>query len=229
MSLTSRRPRWSAPHINLYIAVWIGYCALLLILPVRYGRLESFTTVWSMSLWVLLSAAVAYGVHIALDRGTNDTRRYLIGRPLQTSDVSRIVYIGMGLSALGFACLFFDRVVLQGIDYSQGIAIARELWRREGETREGVSSVFSVVGYIVGFSFFCSIAVAHLHWEHISKAARRTVFFGGLVLVMANSLLIGGRSIVLVQLAAIIAIGGFRTSFGLAAFPGRVGRRHHRR
>jgi len=219
-----RRSRWSAPHINLYIAVWIGYCALILILPVRYGRLESFTTAVSLLLWVLVSAVVAYGVHAVFGRGADQRRRYVAGRPLETSDVVRIVYIGMILSAVGFACLFFDRVVLQGIDYSRGIAIARELWRRAGESREGVSSVFSVVGYIIGFSFFCSIAVAQLHWERIGKAARRVVIFGGIVLVMANSLLIGGRSIVLVQLAAIVAIGGFRKSLGLAAFPGRVGR-----
>lgn len=220
----ARRSRWSAPYINLYVAVWIGYCALLLLLPVRYGQLEGFTTAVSLSLWVIVSAAIAYGVHAALGAQAPDVGRYIAGRPLETADVLRIVYIGMALSAVGFACLLYDRVVLQGIDYSQGIAVARELWRRAGEAREGVSSVFSVLGYTIGFSFFCSVAVAHLHWERIGKAARRVVIFGGVVLVMANSLLIGGRSIVLVQLAAIIAIGGIRNSLGKPAFPGRVGR-----
>ncbi len=60
-----------APHLKLYVMVWIGYCALLVLLPVRYGRLESFTTAASMFFWVLLSAAVAYGVHGMLGRSAD--------------------------------------------------------------------------------------------------------------------------------------------------------------
>jgi hypothetical protein len=226
--LTGSRPSFrSAQLVTLYLAVWIGYFALLWLLPVRYGRLESSTTAMSLALWVFVSTVVAYGVH-ALVGGTsvsvNAARQYVGGRPIEPFQISRIVCIGMILSAAGFASLLFDRIVLQGIDYSQGLAVARELWRQSGEARNQVSSIFSVLGYLIGFSFFCSIALAHLHWEVIGKAVRRIVIYGGIVLVMANSILLGGRSIVLVQLAAIVAIAGIRRTLGLSAFPARGGR-----
>jgi hypothetical protein len=206
--------------------VWVGYFALLLLLPVRYGRLESVTAAISLVLWVFVSTVVAYGVDAyfksRIPAGAN--RRQTAGRPLEPSDLSRIVWIGMVLGAAGFASLLFDRVVIQGIDYSQGLAVARELWKQSGESRNRVSSVFSVTGYLIGFSFFCSIAVAHLHWELVPKWERRLVIFGGVILVMANSVLIGGRSIVLVQLAAIVAVAGIRKLKGMPAFPGHGGR-----
>ena len=48
-------------------------------------------------------------------------------------------------------------------ELTQGIAVARYLWRNEAEARAGgVSSLFSVVGYLIGFSFFATAAIAHL-------------------------------------------------------------------
>lgn len=223
------RARWgvSAPDVDLYVAVWAGYFALIGLLPVRYSHLERLAAVFSLIFWVLISAAVAYAVRGKLQHGGfmgHPASLRVAGRPLQKGEVARIVSVGMALGVVGFGCLAYDRIVLQGIDYSQGIAVARELWRQSGENRNGVSSVFSVLGYLVGFSFFCSIAIAHFHWEFLGKWTRRMIIFGGTLLVMANSLLIGGRSVVLVQLAAVVAMGCIRRLYGYRSFPGNGAR-----
>jgi hypothetical protein len=127
----------------------------------------------------------------------------------------------LALGLVGFACLVIDRVFIQHIDYSEGIAVARELWRKAGEEREGVSSPLSVLGYLFGFSFFVATTVAQLHWEQLRKSDRRAVLAGAILLIAGNSLLTGGRSVVLIQLAAMLAVGTLRKAIGLSFMSGR--------
>jgi hypothetical protein len=136
--------------------------------------------------------------------------------------VGRLIGIGMVLSFAGLGLLLVDKVVIQQIDFSQGIAIARDLWRREGEFREGISSVFSVLGYLLGFTFMAAAALAHLRWESLRPAIRTFALCGSVFLGLAYSLLTGGRSIILVQLAAFAATGALRVLAGHKFFPGRM-------
>ena len=220
--LTASRPL-ASPLLKLYLAAWAGYFVLLTVLPVSYSRLQAPLAVISLCLWIAISCVVAMIVEWLLGRARSTALRLPLsgGRPLSLTDLKRIIYFGMTLSVAGFLCLLYDRIFVQHIDFSQGIAVARELWRQAGEDRSGVSSAFSVIGYLIGSAFFCSIAIAHLHWEIVPTALRRLVTYGGLLLVMGNSLLTGGRSIILVQLAAVVAVAGIRKLHGLRGFPGR--------
>jgi hypothetical protein len=214
----------SAWHVRLYAGVWAGYFGLLLALPIRYGRLEALTAAASLLGWVALSLLCAWLTHRWLmRRGLTFAQMRLseAQRAVTLRDLRMVVMTSLALSVLGFACLFIDRLFIQHIDYSQGIVVARELWRKAGEQREGVSSPLSVLGYLFGFSFFVATTVAHLHWELLTKADRRVVLALAVILIAANSLLTGGRSIVLVQLAAIAAVGALRKNLGLSFLPGR--------
>lgn len=215
-----------AVQVHLYLGVWAGYFVLLVLLPVRYGALQEFLAAGSLILWVGLSALAAYATSALFGR-----RQFSLSaaaqsarRPLDSRDLNRIVLIGLGMGAVGFVALAFDRIVIQGVDFTQGIAVARQLWQQGGEEREGVSSVFSVIGYLVGFGFFVSTTFAHLHWERLTKRMRLVVIIGASFLVVANSFLAGGRSVVLIQLACIVATGGLRALLGLRMFPGRSSR-----
>lgn len=138
--------------------------------------------------------------------------------------LERLIWLSLAMSVIGFLSLCFDRVVLQGIDFSNGIAAARQLWRIAGEGRESVSSIFSVVGYLLGFTFFVSTTLAHLHWENLRKRTRFGVVAIAFLLVAAHSLLTGGRSVVLVQLACIVSVCGLRAILGVKMMPGRGAR-----
>lgn len=224
--MTSAADPASASHIHLYGFAWLGYFGLLALLPVKYGSLEAFSALSGMMLWVGLSLLVAYATHFMLRARSRPNRQsfYLGGRPLRAPDLERLVWLSIALSIVGFVCLCFDRIVLQGIDFSQGIAVARHLWRRSGEEREGVSSIFSVLGYLLGFTFFVATTLGHLHWEFLRRRTRWGIIASATILVAMNSLLTGGRSIVLIQLACVVAVCGMRAMLGKKMMPGRGAR-----
>jgi hypothetical protein len=224
MTRTVLRSANSAWHIRLYAGIWAGYFGLLLALPIRYSRLEAFTATLSLIGWAALSLLCASLTHGWLARRgfalaqirASDARRAVTQR-----EVRIVVMASLAIGLIGFACLVIDRVFIQHIDYSQGIAVARELWRKAGEEREGVSSPLSVLGYLFGFSFFVATTIAQLHWEHLRISDRRLVLILASFLIAGNSLLTGGRSIVLIQLAVTAAVGTLRRAIGLSFMPGR--------
>jgi hypothetical protein len=215
-----------ARHVHLYACAWVGYFALLALLPVSYGPLEAFPATAGLVLWVLLSLVAAYGVHQFFSARRPLTRAALMsaGRPLDVRMLDRMIWLALGMSILGLLSLCYDRIVLQGIDFTQGIAIARHLWRRSGEDREGVSSIFSVLGYLLGFTFFVATSLGHLHWEYLRRRTRWGIIVIATFLVAVNSVLTGGRSIVLIQLACVISVCGVRAILGLKMMPGRGAR-----
>jgi len=216
----------SARHVHLYAFAWLGYFGLLALLPVKYGSLEAFPAVVGLGTWVIASLLVAYITHHAASTRKPMTRTAFLtsGRPLRVKELTNLVWLSLGMSIAGFVFLCYDRVVVQGVDFSQGIAVARYLWRRSGENREGVSSIFSVLGYLLGFTFFVATTLAHLHWEFLARRDRWAVIVIATFLVAINSLLTGGRSILLIQLACVVATCGIRALLGLKMMPGRGAR-----
>lgn len=226
MTVIRALPKARVRHIHLYLGTWIGFFALLAFLPVRYGRLEATAAMLSLLVWVALSVFAAYTVHFAFAGRAAFTALSInrLGRPLVERDLRGLIFLSIALAFVGLLALAYDRLAIQGIDFSQGIAAARQLWRRAGETRDGVSSIYSVLGYLLGFAFFIATTLAHLHWELISRHTRWHVLVWSTILILAHSLLAGGRSIVLVQLACIAATGAIRSLLGKPMMPGRGAR-----
>ena len=73
------------------------------------------------------------------------------------------------------AALTYDKLFIQKIDYSAGLAFAREEWRQLGEEREGqASSIFSVIGYLLGSSYYVA-ASSDTNFESI-RGAKSYIF-----------------------------------------------------
>ena len=132
MSSATATQLTSPRYVYLYAFTWLGYFSLLALLPVRYGSLEAFPALAGMMLWVALSLLAAFGTHLLFSARRPLTVMALMsaGRPLRVPELERLVWLALGMSIAGFLCLCYDRVVVQGIDFSQGIAVARHLWRR---------------------------------------------------------------------------------------------------
>ena len=222
--MSTTRSAGKAWHVRMYAGVWVAYFALLLVLPIRYGRIEAFTATFSLIGWVVLSLLCAWLTHAwSVRRGLGITQVRIadVQRAVTLEQLRAVLMTSLVLGLVGFVCLVIDRVFIQHVDYTQGIAVARELWRKAGEEREGVSSPLSVLGYLIGFSFLVSSAIAQLHWEQLRKFDRWLVLVVVIVLVIGNSLLTGGRSVLMVQLATVIAVGTLRKLMGRSFLPGR--------
>lgn len=121
------------------------------------------------------------------------------------------------LAALGVGGILFDRVIIQGVDYSGGISAARENWRELSTSRQGVSSPFSVLGNIFYPNVFCSIILTLVFYERLSMRLFRLL--AGLVVVVVFSLIIGGRTSILVLAAVTLSSLAMRRMIGLPMTP----------
>lgn len=102
------------------------------------------------------------------------------------------------MSLMGFIFLIYDKIYIQGIDYSAGVAIAREQWRQLGEDRaDQASSVFSIFGYLFGSAYYVAAVLAITQIKMLSSAQRVNVLLVCFLMALANSVITGGRSNVL--------------------------------
>lgn len=138
-----------------------------------------------------------------------------------------LIRVATLMSVIGLAALTYDKVAIQGIDYSEGVAVAREEWRELGEEREGrASSPFSVVGYFFGSAYYVAIVLALTQPRALNPAQRLRALLASFVLLMANSAITGGRSNLLLVAALALAALAARRSLRLRdLLPARTHRR----
>lgn len=130
---------------------------------------------------------------------------------------SRYGWIFLALGFVGISSILFDRILIQGVDYSQGISAARENWRELSTSRSGVSSPFSVLGSIFYPNVFSSIILTLVFYERLTSRLFRLL--AGLVVVILFSLIIGGRTSILVLAAVVVAALVMRRVIGLTVAP----------
>lgn len=164
--------------------MWLGYWALQVVMPVRpsgdaviWGLLIQIAFVLSVTFVFLLTEYCVQGQ---------------VRRPKWEAD-ALLIKIALILSLIGTLALIYDKIIVQGIDYSAGLAYAREQWRRAGEMRGGaVSSVGSILGYLIGSSYI--VAIILLPWSNLKPSRKALAGGAAFALALINTLLTGGRS-----------------------------------
>lgn len=176
-----------------FLSVWLIYWAAIALLPVKSIYTATFQAFLLQLVFVFLVLA-AYGVIgiIIKSRKIPEAGTFNISRALI------LIKIALSLSLIGFIFLIYDKIYIQGIDYSGGIAIAREQWRQVGEDRAGqASSIFSILGYLFGSGYYVAAVLAITQISILSTTQRVSILLVCFLIVMANSLITGGRSNVL--------------------------------
>lgn len=192
-----------------FVGIWLIYWAVIALLPVHSiypATLEAFALQCTFVALVLVAYTLAYAILGA-------SALPAVGR-FDLPTTPKLIRIALGMSIIGFFFLIYDKIYIQGIDFSDGIAVAREEWRRVGEDREGqVSSIFSVLGYLMGSGYYVAAVLAVTQVKVLSARKRVWVLLGCFVLLMVNSAITGGRSNVL--LIAVFIIGALAARGGL--------------
>lgn len=208
--------------VRLFLAAWLVYGLAVALLPV--------TSVYP----AVMQAAglqVAFVVLVLVGYGAVAAMLPPVPLPLAgSSDLAssrQLVRVALWMSVVGLAALTYDRVAIQGVDYSEGIAAAREEWRELGEDREGqASSVFSMLGYLIGSAYCVAIVLALTQSRALTPAQRLWALLASFALLLANSIISGGRSSVL--LVAVVSLAALASRRGLRLadlLPGRWARR----
>jgi oligosaccharide repeat unit polymerase len=139
---------------------------------------------------------------------------------------NKLIRIALWMSVIGTFCLIYDKVFVQGINYSDGVAVAREEWRVLGEDRDGnASSIFSVLGYFSGSAYYVAIVLAVTQVGVVTPKLRIKSFLVAFVLLMINSAITGGRSNLLLVAVFVLAAFGARKGLVLSNVFPRVSQR----
>jgi hypothetical protein len=187
--------------LRQFFFVWILYWIAVALLPVHsiYPA-----TAQAFLMQVCFVVVVALSAKIVLD--VFQIRRMPSADEQNIPHASALIWMAIFLSIVGFAALMYDKVFIQKIDYTAGIAFAREEWRQLGEDREGrASSIFSVIGYLLGSSYYVAAVLAVTQRSAISARMRVLALLLSFVLLMANSALTGGRSNILLIAVFVVA------------------------
>lgn len=188
--------------------VWVGYWLVYLSQPVN-SIYVSLPQAWLLQFLFVIALSLAYFVG-----ASTLSPRVVHFENINQQVLIRTIRWGLLISMLGTFFLVYDKLVLQEIDYTEGLAMARDQWVRMSEAREGkVSSLFSAFGYLFGGAYFVSLALAGSRQVRLSDQRRMLFLFFGLLLLMANSALTGGRSSILLAIA-FVSYGYFSSGQG---------------
>lgn len=182
--------------------VWGMYWVLYLLQPV-HSLYKNIELAWLLQLLFLFTLSIAYALGACIYPLTSSASHRGDNR-LDQVGVERIIRAGIWTSFIGLFFLGLDKIIIQGIDYSQGLATAREQWRIIGEERDGqISSLYSALGYFLGGAFFISLALTLSRIVQLSDSKRFQYMFLCFTILMMNSVLTGGRSSILLAIGFI--------------------------
>ena len=133
---------------------------------------------------------------------------------------SRVIKYTSILSFVGVLFVILDRIYIQGVDYSHGISNAREEWRNGAVSRGGVSSIFSVLGNLLYPLIYASYILIIIFYEDIKNSFKELIFV--IFVVVIFSLIIGGRTEVLVLTGLFISTTVIRVLLGKKFMPRRL-------
>ena len=190
--------------IRRFLTIWLAYWATVFILPLESiydGTGQAFLL---QLFFVLLIAAMTLGLGAGIVRFDTPV-------VLEIQSARLMARYAFALAVLGLLALLIDRVVVQQIDYAAGIADAREQLRRAGEQRtSGTSSIFSMIGYLLGSCYFVSVILAITQHTQISPRERNWHLLGASSLALLGSAIDGGRSTLLVLVVTIFVAMALR-------------------
>lgn len=195
--------------LRRFLGIWIVYWLGVALLPVQ-SLFPATRAAFYLQAGFVLLVALGYVAVLASLRFP----RMPQARQFELPNTLILVRIALWMSLIGLACHLFDKIIIQGVSFSDGVAVARETWRQIAEQREGrMSSVFSMLGYFLGSAYFVAVVLAITQIGVMSSRQRLATLGLSFLLVIANSLLTGGRSNVL--LLASFAIGAFAARDGI--------------
>jgi hypothetical protein len=118
--------------------------------------------------------------------------------------INRIIKTGYVLSLFGVLLLFIDKIFIQEIDFTQSIAVIRDQWQLNAALRDdSISSIYSAIGYLVGSSYYLCLLLLFSPNYILPKKRRIILILIGFIFLFLNSLLIGGRSGILLLISLV--------------------------
>jgi hypothetical protein len=196
----------------LMVIVWASLWLVIEFGPLEF-RLENAGLAWT----VVGLAILLYSVGFFSGRAVAPSPRPLIGIAVIERTITLTALVGL----IGAGFLIFDKFLLSGIDWSEGLVAQR--MERALQVTEGVEiqrSVFLYISYLLSPGAYVAPVLFYLHAESV----RRSVAWLAQVSVIgpiSYALVFGGRSPIMILFALFAAAGLVRSLGGKPLMPRR--------
>jgi hypothetical protein len=188
---------------------------LLTLLLYNFGPLSYHRILDNLTLFVAFGGVALFVFGVWCAQGVD----YRPKAPIPIGRIERVITFSALAGLAGIGLMGFDKLLLSGLDYSDGLAAVR--FQRAREISSGIDierSVFLYFGYVT-FSFsYVAIVLFLLRAENVH---RTTAWMAQLSVFppIAYALLYGGRSPILLLCFLIVGAGLARRVEGRAVFP----------
>lgn len=192
--------RMSLGIYALFVVPWLLIVIMYYLLPLRYSN--------SLSIDVLIIILI----HIlgSICGALLSERLFLRGKinlsTIRIKSEKNLIRFFMILSFLSIIFFLYDRIFIQGIDFSQGLAYARESWAKIGSQRVGVSSFWSVFANIFVLSYFPVFILIGLQAEKYRKKKLSFIVFFSYGISLLHASINGGRTPLIFFLISLISV-----------------------
>lgn len=202
-----------------YMQIWIGVYLMAFLIPASsiYKTSSKFYALGLVTLFLIiltLSMILTYSFLIKKKIHSFEPILPQINKKL----IFIVIKICSLLSLAGLLCFAIDKVFIQGVNYTEGLATARYDYRDIGEGRTGISSIYSALGYI--FSGFSCVSFM-ISFVFFDQSKKWTLY--GLLLpfldLMGVSILTGGRTSIILIVAMVLGGRVLRKLLGYETWP----------
>lgn len=192
-----------------HILVWSIYLFLCLVTPAKSLYEDTHTLgVFLVLSYVVLSVAGALLLMAVFpQKAPRQERTDKIVQLYDYLKPHRLIIFTSLLVLCGLLLHLYDKVFIMKIDYSAGIAKARQEWLAHGTARGGgISSWQSAAGHILVNFHFIVMAMVLLFWKELPKFYKYFGYFVSVVAILIYSGSIGSRSVPLFFLLYVISV-----------------------
>lgn len=208
--------------LKRFIQIWIVVYVLAVLIPASsiYSIESQFYALGIIAIFLfILSLSSIFSVSLFLSKFKNN-ESILFEKELIVNEILiyKIIKICSFLCLLGLLFFIYDKAFIQGVNYLDGLAVARSNFRDIGENRNGVSSIYSVLGYVLsGFSCI-SLLLSFIFYEFNVKISSFGILIP-IINLMGVSFLTGGRTSIILIVIVIISGRSIRKLIGYNSWP----------
>lgn len=120
--------------------------------------------------------------------------------------LNQIIRTAGGMSLIGIVLMSYDRIVIRGIDYSQGSRMARYQWGASSVS----GTIFGIMGNLLVPFSYVALFCGYYYFEYLKSCKRIFAVFVGVAVPTVHAYLNGGRSNLLILVCFIGAIAIIR-------------------
>jgi hypothetical protein len=196
---------------------WVLFCLAEIVFPAKCIYGDSFIVYFYFAVYYIFMAVPAFAI-VGHKKFVSNS----VGL-VSSDEVKNIDYLILTCFATtiaGFMLLFYNRVFLQQINYSSGIAEAREQWKTVG--LDTGTSIFGILGNVFLAAYLPLTCILLLKFEVLKQRSRVLGIISIIIGLGSYSVFSGGRTPMLITLTLIISMLLVRWGKKLKIYPGKA-------